>query len=733
MAAALLGGATGMVPDLAAAVANPAAVAQQFAGQLPDMASELLAGGLGGGVAGVQGGAGGQPGVPAGRGGPATAAGASADATKKMTDATKASTDAITKSSTAVKNSSDGMKKFSTELSRTAGAQKSAASATEGMSKSQKGLNSAMRQNPLGMIVTAITLVIGAVTLLVQNWDKVKAAFDWVYKNVLTPVGKWFSDIWSGTVVPMFQTSVAAVTGAFQGMGSFIEGVWNNVIDKVRDVVRIIAGLLEHLPDISIGGIGPKSLAKAMRSFSDPEKKADGGLLRGPGGPRDDVIPVLASNGEYVVNAAATERNLPLLESINSGAVPRYADGGLVSYSSWSDWAGGALTGGLNSHFFGSAEPSDDTPVGGLAGSLKQWMSGEGGNALLGASGTPEGDARRNGLSGAVSTGLSGLAGAASLFASEMVSDALGTVGLGSVPSWLQAGVLAGNAVEQQRRDVAAEAKRKADEAAAGETGEAADSAEAPAEESAKPGGLPRKALDLIALAQLVEGKPYVWGGTNWGDCSGAVSALANFVAGLAPFASRFATGNEREELARRGAKYGLGPEGSLDIGWFHNGGTNGHTAATLPNGVNFEMGGGRGNGQYGGRAAGARDGMFTQHAHFPPEMFLAAGGFVSGPGSSIGDVIPAWLTAGDFVVNARSTDANRSLLNAINTGSAALSTLTAPIQVPTKPLVGNAGDDGGVDQSMTIHLATPDLDTAFQKAKTWEAQRALTYTGRWG
>lgn len=50
---------------------------------------------------------------------------------------------------------------------------------------------------------------------------------------------------------------------------------------------------------------------------------ADGGLIRGPGGPRDDAVPVNASNGEYMVNARAVSRpgNLALLEAINNGAV----------------------------------------------------------------------------------------------------------------------------------------------------------------------------------------------------------------------------------------------------------------------------------------------------------------------------------------------------------------------------------------------------------------------------
>lgn len=122
----------------------------------------------------------------------------------------------------------------------------------------------------------------------------------------------------------------------------------------------------------------------------------------------------------------------------------------------------------------------------------------------------------------------------------------------------------------------------------------------------------------LVDFAKGVEGKPYVWGGVNWGDCSGAVSALANFATGRAPFASRFATMTEGSELAARGFKSGLGPTGSLQVGWFNGGPYGGHTAATLPNGVGFEMGGARGNGQYGGQAAKANDPMFTDHAHLP-------------------------------------------------------------------------------------------------------------------
>lgn len=43
-----------------------------------------------------------------------------------------------------------------------------------------------------------------------------------------------------------------------------------------------------------------------------------GGQIRGPGGPREDRVPILASNGEFVVNASSTRRFRPVLEAINS-------------------------------------------------------------------------------------------------------------------------------------------------------------------------------------------------------------------------------------------------------------------------------------------------------------------------------------------------------------------------------------------------------------------------------
>lgn len=128
---------------------------------------------------------------------------------------------------------------------------------------------------------------------------------------------------------------------------------------------------------------------------------------------------------------------------------------------------------------------------------------------------------------------------------------------------------------------------------------------------------------ELAEFAKPIEGQTYDFSG--WGngwitDCSGAVAALANFATGrlAAGTGQRFATGTEGQALAALGFKPGLGPAGSLQVGWYNGGPWGGHTAVTLPNGVNVEMGGNRGNGQYGGPAAGASWGPFTDHAHLP-------------------------------------------------------------------------------------------------------------------
>lgn len=117
-----------------------------------------------------------------------------------------------------------------------------------------------------------------------------------------------------------------------------------------------------------------------------------------------------------------------------------------------------------------------------------------------------------------------------------------------------------------------------------------------------------------------LEGYPYTWGGGldgNWGDCSGLQSAIAALVAGVDTTGRKFATMTQGAWLAQNGFKRGRGPgKNAFETAYFNGGPWGGHTAGTIfdskGQSINIEMGGGRGDGQFGGPAAGSRDGQFT-------------------------------------------------------------------------------------------------------------------------
>lgn len=148
---------------------------------------------------------------------------------------------------------------------------------------------------------------------------------------------------------------------------------------------------------------------------------------------------------------------------------------------------------------------------------------------------------------------------------------------------------------------------------------------------------------ELKAMASGAEGQTYNWGGPAGpnSDCSGVQSWIANMVSGGT---GRFATAGESGALAARGFQMGDPPPGiaAYWIGWKNGGPGGGHTAGTIvdPEGgnVNVEMGGKRGNGQFGGGAAGASD--------FPSRAWIAlAGGDngkTTGGGASTSQVMSA-------------------------------------------------------------------------------------------
>ncbi len=56
---------------------------------------------------------------------------------------------------------------------------------------------------------------------------------------------------------------------------------------------------------------------------------ANGGWVSGPGTSTSDSIPAMLSNGEFVINAKATKKFLPIIKAINSGRFGMFKDGGM--------------------------------------------------------------------------------------------------------------------------------------------------------------------------------------------------------------------------------------------------------------------------------------------------------------------------------------------------------------------------------------------------------------------
>lgn len=134
------------------------------------------------------------------------------------------------------------------------------------------------------------------------------------------------------------------------------------------------------------------------------------------------------------------------------------------------------------------------------------------------------------------------------------------------------------------------------------------------------------KVANLYAVAQSLQGTPYSQQIRN--DCSGMVSKLATAALGMSP-SVQFSTQNEGQWLMSHGFQPGMGGPNDLNIGWYNKGSNpdDGHTAATLPGGINAESGGGHGF-QLGG-SVGAGSSQFDQHAHL--SMDGSSGGLSGG------------------------------------------------------------------------------------------------------
>ncbi|MFD3511037.1 hypothetical protein [Nocardia sp. NPDC058666] len=233
-----------------------------------------------------------------------------ATATKKLVDAAKAAATRMSPLAAAVKQSS--------------GEHKNAAKDHGEHEKQQGELDKALSEGGLGTIMKIVDDLKPWIDKIMNWLNKLKDALVKAFEKALKPVINFFEKVWSQTVVPAFKKTVQVVSGAFNSVGDIIGNVFTALKKACAIVLKAVGEVLKKL-DFTIPSwvpvVGGKNLGLAKIGDTLVEwstKMRDGGVVRGPGGPREDAVPVMMSNGEFVVNAAATAKHRGVLEAINN-------------------------------------------------------------------------------------------------------------------------------------------------------------------------------------------------------------------------------------------------------------------------------------------------------------------------------------------------------------------------------------------------------------------------------
>jgi tape measure domain-containing protein len=141
--------------------------------------------------------------------------------------------------------------------------------------------------------------------------------------------GSKIDDLVSATT----ETTIAVQEGT-QQESSLFSALGNILLEGFKSFGDLILQGINGLSTLFSGGSSGGGFLNSIGDFvSSIFSFAEGGMVIGPGTGTSDSIMARLSNGEFVVNAQATKENYKLLTAINSGKLPKFATGGLVSSS----------------------------------------------------------------------------------------------------------------------------------------------------------------------------------------------------------------------------------------------------------------------------------------------------------------------------------------------------------------------------------------------------------------
>lgn len=180
------------------------------------------------------------------------------------------------------------------------------------LQQQREALSGAIAQNPTAENQNVLTDLDGQIRGLGQTGTTVAGQ---IRQTLYSSFTNLFQSLMTGSqsAGEAFRAFASSVIGSITQMIAQMLALW-----AVQKLIGIVGGFFgasvgsgagslghEFGHSVGVGGLGPGFAA--------------GGFVSGEGGPKSDSIVARLSNGEFVVNAAATAKNRDILEAMNSG------------------------------------------------------------------------------------------------------------------------------------------------------------------------------------------------------------------------------------------------------------------------------------------------------------------------------------------------------------------------------------------------------------------------------
>jgi hypothetical protein len=139
---------------------------------------------------------------------------------------------------------------------------------------------------------------------------------------------------WITSIGKSMGSAVASWITGSKSIGKAMQDMVKSLIQQAIELMVEWAAVFALLCIMGSKKAAAAGATKAVLGIdpANPVGKATGGYISGPGTGTSDDIPMMLSNGEYVVRAAAVDKlGIPFLNALNSGNLPiGRADGGVV-------------------------------------------------------------------------------------------------------------------------------------------------------------------------------------------------------------------------------------------------------------------------------------------------------------------------------------------------------------------------------------------------------------------